>query len=128
MNHCLAIQNHYRKCWSGEVKKLRWRSGPVHELPKDFLILQFPPARKMWTYATCCMSQAGDESPLEIHLFSPEESLGHVELLTVISHYHRTGARIGPGHTVNFGKPWMEGSRCDHGLLSLPYLDGPQLE
>lgn len=42
--------------------------------------------------------------------------------------YHVTGASLGLGHTVSFGRPWLPGSLCDHGLLSLPYLDGPDLE
>ena len=32
------------------------------------------------------------------------------------------------GHSVNFGRPWIDGSQCDYGLISLPYLDGPDLE
>jgi hypothetical protein len=37
-------------------------------------------------------------------------------------HYERVG------HTVNFGKPWMDRSPCEYGIISLPYLDGPELE
>jgi hypothetical protein len=74
------------------------------------------------------MSQAEDNSRLELHLFSPVQHEGHVELLTVIAHYHRTGNMLALGHTVNFGRPWFGGSSCDYGLISLPYLDGPSLE
>jgi len=35
---------------------------------------------------------------------------------------------LGLGHSVNFGKPWIGKSSCEYGLLSLPYLDGPELE
>ena len=31
-------------------------------------------------------------------------------------------------HTVNIGQPWLNDSKCDHGFISLPYLDGEQLE
>lgn len=61
-------------------------------------------------------------------MFSPIESELHVELLTVVAHYHLTGARLGLGHTVNFGRSWLPGSECSYGMLSLPYLDGPVLE
>jgi hypothetical protein len=74
------------------------------------------------------MSEERDEAPLELHLLSPVATTEHVELLTAVAHYHRTGARLGLGHTVNFGRPWLPGSRCTHGLISLPYLDGPDLE
>jgi hypothetical protein len=74
------------------------------------------------------MSQPLEGDNLELHLFSPYETDDHLELLTVVAHYHRTGARLGVAHTVNFGRPWLPGSNCDHGLISLPYLDGPRLE
>jgi len=61
-------------------------------------------------------------------MFSKVQASGIVELLTVTAHYHRTGHPLDLGHTVDFGRPWMPGSSCDHALLSLPYLDGPDLE
>jgi hypothetical protein len=48
--------------------------------------------------------------------------------VTAIAHFHRTGSALGLGHTVNFGRPWLPTSSCTHGLGSLPYLDGPDLE
>jgi hypothetical protein len=77
------------------------------------------------------MSQPEDAERLELHLVTWEKKAiehGLVELLTVVAHYHRTGRALGLGHTVNFGRPWLPGSRCTHGLISLPYLDGPNLE
>lgn len=82
----------------------------------------------MWTYATQCMSQPEDKERLELHMFSDDRHDEIVELLVATSHYHRTGARLGLGDTVNFGRPWLPNSLCDHGLISLPYLDGPTLE
>jgi hypothetical protein len=73
------------------------------------------------------MSQPGDTERCEVHLFSPIPTESHVELLTVLVHYHRTGARLGWEHSVNFGRPWLPGSECRYGLVSLPYLDGPIL-
>jgi hypothetical protein len=51
-----------------------------------------------------------------------------IELLAAVAHYHASGNDVGLGRTINFGLPWYDGSPCDHGLLSLPYLDGPGLE
>jgi hypothetical protein len=82
----------------------------------------------MWTYATVCMSQESDVKRLELHLFSPVASAAHVELLTAVAHYHRTDSPLDMGHTVNFGRPWLPRSLCTRGLISLPYLDGPELE
>jgi hypothetical protein len=74
------------------------------------------------------MSLQADANPIELHLFSPEESEGLVELLTAVAHYHLTGEYLDLGHTVNLGRPWLPGSACDRAYVSLPYLDGPRLE
>ena len=82
----------------------------------------------MWTYATICMSQPDDADCLELHMFAPKLNDRMAELLVATAHYHRTGQSLGLGHSVNFGMPWWDGSSCDRGLISLPYLDGPKLE
>jgi hypothetical protein len=74
------------------------------------------------------MSQSEDSNAVELHLFSPCQDAGLVELLFTVAHFHRTGARLNLWHTVNFGRPWQGESSCSHGLISLPYLDGPTLE
>jgi hypothetical protein len=74
------------------------------------------------------MSQPGDDKRLELFMESPQKSQRVVDLLNMTAHFHRTGAPLGHGHSVNFGSPWLPGSACEYGLLSLPYLDGPKLE
>lgn len=82
----------------------------------------------MWTYATCGMSQNDDNEGMELHVFSSMQNVGLIELLTTIVFYHRIEKNLGLNHTVNFGRPWQDNSKCTHGFISLPYLDGPQLE
>jgi len=125
-----AVVHHYESVWQAVQSLDRLQGGRIHELPDDFCVATIAPfgQRHAWTYATVGMSQFGDRLPIELHLLSPEPTDDHIELLTVVAHYHRTGARLGLGHTVNFGRPWMPHSRCDHGLISLPYLDGPRVE
>lgn len=108
----------------------RWDKRPVSRLPPSFCVLEFPlmESKGAWIYATCCMSEETESEPLELFLYSPVQSELHVELLTVICDFHRTGHLLGLGHTVNLGRPWLPGLRCDHGLISLPYLEGPKLE
>lgn len=128
--HRNAVIGHYEEIWGVRGKKTAFCAGPIHELPADFAVVEFPPhgERQMWTYATCCMSQPDDDQALELHMFSPISSLEPPEILTAVAHYHRTGVNLGVGHTVNFGKPWLGTSSCHYGLVSLPYLDGPALE
>ncbi len=129
-NYRDEILQHYYRCWGATGRPITFLAGPIHELPEAFSILEFEPRenRDMWTYATSCLSQPNDPGPLELHLFSSEKSEETVELLVVTAHYHRTGRMLGLGHSVNFGKPWIGNSSCEYGLLSRPYLDGPELE
>lgn len=124
------ITGHYSSNWSGSPTVRHWERGPRDQLPAGFHVLEFGPTatRAAWTYATCGMSTTDDANPLEVHLLSPIASMQHVELLTVLAHYHHTCAAVHLGDSVNFGRPWLDRSLCEFGLISLPYLDGPQLE
>ena len=125
-----SVLEHYRKVWAAGLEKVSFESGPIGDLPEDFAVIACPPSgsRAMWTYATVCMSQPTDPEPLELHIFSTTRADQLAELMFATAHYHRTGSPLGLNHTVNFGRPWFRGSNCDHGLISLPYLDGPKLE
>lgn len=128
--HIRYMLTHYQSIWNSEGRVCNFNQGPVHQLPAGFVVAEFPPRaeRRMWTYATCGMSDSTNPAPIELHLFSSLQSELHVELLTAIAHYHHTQTPLGLGDTVNCGRPWLPGSTCTHGLISLPYLDGPPLE
>lgn len=99
-------------------------------LPQRCLVLEHPPTSKTfhWVYASCGMTTFAEPPLLELFLLSPCQTQLHVELITVIAHYHQTGARLGLGHSVNFGRSWLPKSVCSFGLISLPYSFGPPLE
>jgi hypothetical protein len=122
------IAEHYRQQWVSSGTLRRLTSGPMLELLPSFGVREIEVTPTCWVYGTSGMAQLWNPKPLELFLYSPVEDPSHVELLTFIAHYHHTGAPLGEGHTVNFGRPWLPGSLCDHGLISLPYDDGPELE
>ena len=124
------IINHYEGHFGPRNRELRDLGKGMRDLPEGFCILEFPPHHKktLWTYATCEMSQISDEIPIELQMFTLHQTTKLVEVLTAVAHYHRTATRIGLGHSVNFGQPWINNSSCEFGLVSLPYLDGPSLE
>jgi len=128
--YCVSIREHYVRQWLGKVDAMKFLKGPIDELPPAFEVLQFAPwnNRTTWTVATKCMSQPRDETRIELHMFSYELREELIELLVAAAHFHRTGSGLHIGDTVNFGRPWLPDSVCDHGLISLPYLDGPKLE
>ncbi len=121
---------HYQESWNNKGELIMWDKGPTHKLNPDFEILEFAPSksRNMWTYATVCMSPLEDNPMLELHVFSSKSDSSIVELLTAAANYHQNNARFGLNHTMNFGRPWQDNSLCTYGFISLPYLDGPDLE
>lgn len=130
MDYQTKIKLHYSKVWEVEPKIYYFDKGPSNELPHNFRVLEFPPHknRKMWAYATCCMSQEMDNLGLELHMFSSKKDTEIIELLTIVAHFHRTEHNLGLNHTVNFGRPWQDESKCNFGFISLPFIDGPLLE
>ena len=126
------IIRHYAEFWGGRWTAHRWPHDPHPSLPAlkpEFCVLEFPETEtENWRYATCGMSAGEDGVKLELFLYAPGQRMELVELLTVVAHYHLTGSRVGLHHTVNFGRPWIAGSRCDFGFISLPYLEDPGLE
>lgn len=125
------IENHYARILAPPVESIRWGKGPIKDLPSEFRVLVIPRSPTTVAYATQCMSMPDDSNPIELYLIVDKREPGRdefIELLTFIAHYHRTGERLGLGDTINFGRPWVSGSMCSFGLLSLPYLDGPDFE
>ncbi len=127
-----AILDHYRKTWGPLVREIDPSGGRRAELPSDFRVLEFQRSSTTRVLATLGMSQPPDTTRIELHVHVANESSqaadAAVRLLSVVAHYHRTGTALDLGHTVNLGEPWMRGSLCTFGLVSLPYLDGPGLE
>jgi len=124
------IVDHYKEIWKNEPKYYLWDKGPVEKLPSDFRVLEFPPAdsKNTWTYATSGMSAGSSKASIELHIFSACRDNSIVELLTAACYYHHNTSSVGLNHTVNFGRPWQNESLCEYGLISLPYIDGPDLE
>lgn len=124
----IDLGRHYSEAWGQNAVPHVWNRGPA--LPRICRVLEFAPSDKTfcWVYATCGMSPVIQAAQMELFMLSPCQTEGLVELLTAVAHYHQTEAMLGLGHTVNFGRPWLEKSECAFGLISLPYPFGPSLE
>lgn len=127
------ILSHYERTWGPAAERVRPVEGPMKHLLPEFEVLVFRPGEqhRMWTYATHGMSlrwAPGATYGIETHLFSPSEYAPHIELLTALAYFHLTSAPLDLGGTVNFGRAWMEGSSCTHGLLARPYTGAEGLE
>jgi hypothetical protein len=127
-----AIALHYEDVWGSPPVYCEWSDLAlrVRELPAGFAVLRFEPANRdrPWKYATVGMSAPADEHAIELHMICDKPEDDCAAILTLAAYFHRTSARLGVGHSVEFGRPWVANSQCSFGLISLPYLDGPKLE
>lgn len=90
------------------------------------------PRGDYWTYVTAGRGSRADRDGhrLEFVLTAPVRDPRFADLIAMTAHYHR-GPRPHPldvGHSLPVGGPWVPGSACDHILVNLPYLHGPDLE
>ncbi|MFB6897348.1 MULTISPECIES: suppressor of fused domain protein [Streptomyces] len=88
------------------------------------------PRADSWAYVTagCWASTAdGDGQGIEFVLTAPVRDERFAELLRATAAYH-DAHHLDVEHSLPIGEPWLPGSACDHLLISLPYLHGPELE
>ena len=124
--------SHYEKYFGNSGVKLTLNEGPMEKLDQDFHIREFEISRSeepYYCYCTVGMSVGRiDDNLIELFVYSPKSDLALVELLTVCASYHKNVLPLNLNHTVNIGQSWIDNSICDHGFISLPYLDGEKLE
>ena len=122
----MDIVEHYQVHWGAPLARLRRSDGRSWALPGPFRVAIFQPDPEVKVFATCAMGR-----DLELHWVTRrtlERDEDVVVLLHAVAEYHFNEVSLGLGHTVNFGMPWQPNSRATHGLVSLPYLYGPELE
>ena len=125
------LRQHFETFFGSKGEALTLDKGPQEKLHSDFFVLEFPPNKRhsMFCYCTVGMSADRlDENQIELVLYAPKPDASLVELLTVCASYHRNVLPLNIHHTVNIGQPWLDHSKCDHAFISLPYLDGEELE
>ena len=126
-----ALRAHYASVWGPPLATRQWTRGPVHDLGETFAIQVHDAPPDAIAFATVGMSLHSSAQAIELYVLAPRDLVDRdplVELLTVVAHYHRTGPGLGLSDTVNFGRPWLPQSTCSFGLVSLPYIDGLELE
>ena len=125
------LREHYETFFGAPGNRLAPKHGPIEKLFYDFYVLEFPVNKrhKMICYCTVGMSADRiDNNLIELIIYSPRIDDSILELLTVIASYHRNKLPLNIHHTVNIGQPWIDNSKCDHGFISLPYIEGDTFE
>lgn len=131
-NRQLASEAHVRAFFEGhEVSKHVFERGPMLTMAPEFCVLEVRPGPKfgLWCYFSngACDLSDGVCGYLEFFICCKSQSSSMVEIVTMIGYYHHTRT-LGLHHTLPIGHAWMDGSVCDHLLVSKPYPLGPSLE
>ncbi|MFE3111477.1 suppressor of fused domain protein [Kitasatospora indigofera] len=129
-----AVESHVRTFFEGHsVEVVEHDLGPGRrEVLAGLRVLVVGPGPRggCWTYVTagCSAGAQTDVRGLEFVMTAPVRDPRFVELMAMIAYYHCGGHRLDLEHSMPIGEPWVPGSACDHLLISLPYLHGPDLE
>lgn len=125
------LQRHYEDHFDVEGIRLNIPDQSDKKLHKDFFVLEIPPNKRHNKYAYCTVGMSADrldENLTELFVYSPVKSNTLVSLMSWCAAWHRNRFAIKTNHTISIGQPWLHDSKCDHGLVSKPYMDGQQLE
>ncbi|MFF3015657.1 suppressor of fused domain protein [Streptomyces sp. NPDC057939] len=129
-----AVESHVRAFFEGHsVEAVIHEPGPERgEVPPDLRVLVVGPGPRGdgWAYVTagCWAATEKDGHGLEFVMTAQVRDQRFIDLMAMIAHYHRGGHRLDLEHSLPIGEPWVPGSTCDHLLISLPHLHGPDLE
>jgi hypothetical protein len=129
-----AAESHVREFFEGHlVEDIDYDFGQERrEVLAGLRILVVGPGPRSdsWAYVTagCWAAAEQDGHGLEFVMTAHVRDQRFVELMAKIAYYHCGGHRLDLEHSMPIGEPWVPGSTCDHLLISLPYLHGPDLE
>ncbi|GGY00662.1 hypothetical protein GCM10010358_63110 [Streptomyces minutiscleroticus] len=129
-----AVESHVRAFFEGHsVEVVDYDLGPERrEVAPDLRVLVVGPGPRSdsWAYVTagCWAAMEKDGHGLEFVMTAHVRDQRFIELMAMIAYYHCGGHQLDLEHSMPIGEPWVPGSTCDHLLISLPYLHGPDLE
>ncbi|WP_346009680.1 suppressor of fused domain protein [Streptomyces sp. SID1328] len=94
------------------------------------LVVEPGPRSDSWAFVTagCWASMEKHGRGLEFVMTAHVRDQRFIELMAMIAYYHCGGHQLDLEHSMPIGEPWVPGSTCDHLLISLPHLHGPDLE
>jgi hypothetical protein len=131
----VAIKSHLSKFLPKHlVEAFIWTLPPGKPTNiRNFRVLELEPTDRteptlyvsngMWLVPT------NEEARYEFIIFAPKKNAAHIETLNMLSSFHEAeNFVVAPGEIINLGRPWTDSSSCDHLLVSLPYLLGPEFE
>jgi hypothetical protein len=128
------LRAHIDAEWPGRTKELFvWTYGPPAAALPRLRICRIAPGSSQdpWIYVTVGAWEATRGAPegQEFILLAPCADVRHVETLAIAAYYHCSPEhRLALGRAFDAGRRWIEGSQCDHFLVSRPYPCPPAFE
>ncbi len=122
------------RLWQVNHKELlEWEAPGVREGLPRFRVACIHPANtgEPFVYLSCGAWEASVKGALgqEFFLLASHPDPAHVDTIGAVALAHLAGkGLLGLGTVLPLGRPWVEGSACDHLLVTLPYPYGPNLE
>ncbi|MFF9363871.1 hypothetical protein [Streptomyces griseoluteus] len=129
-----AVESHLRAFFEGHsVEVIDYDLGPERrEVWSDLRVLVVGPGPcsdgGAYVTAGCWAAMEKDGHGLEFAMTAHVRDRRFIELMALIAYYHCGGIQLDWEHSTPIGESWVPGSTCDHLLISLPYLHGPDLE
>ncbi len=130
-----GVFKHLKTSFPGhELHRHRFSDGTIGQRVPDFAVAVVAPGPKLslWAFVSlgCWDAVHEGEHGLEFVLLASEFDIHHMTTIERTAYYHAGPAsqRLDDGHTVPIGESWIEGSSCDHMLVSSPYPLGLEFE
>src|SRR5215468_11015705 len=134
-----ALRKHINSIWPENAKEeYVHKEGPMRIMLPNWRVIEIAPlkAKAPWVYVSLGAWEVTKDElyeqgryGIDFLITSPERKLHHIKTLAMAATYHSDPkTRINIQHVVDIGEPWMEGSQCDHFLVSFPHVYPPKLE
>ncbi|MFD5619517.1 suppressor of fused domain protein [Streptomyces yangpuensis] len=129
-----VVESHVRAFFEGHsVEVVAPGLGPDRRaaMPDLRVLVVGPgPRSESWAYVTagCWAATEKDGHGLEFVLTAHVRDQRFIDLTAMVAYYHCGGHRLDLEHSMPIGEGWVPGSACDHLLISMPCLHGPDLE
>jgi len=134
-----ALRKHINSIWPENVKEeYVHKEGPMRIMLPNWRVIEIAPmkAKDPWVYVSLGAWEVTKDElyesgryGLDFLITSPERNLRHIKTLATVAVYHsEPKTRINLQHVIDIGEPRIEGSKCDHFLVSLPHLFPPEIE
>lgn len=130
----MELLRHVEEFWPrNRLSTFRWDIGPIKQSLPEFKVIRVEPlaGNLPWVYVSngAWSVPTNVDYREEFLIIAPNEDPIHVESLAMVANFHSDPRyQIRLGSILSIGRGWVDGSKCNHFLISLPYPFGPRLE